>query len=62
MVAVENQEEAVDVQFRTLADEMPALYWMADAGGWIFWYNRRWHEYTGTSLAQMKGWGMAVGA
>ena len=46
-----------DAQFRTLADEMPALCWMAHADGGIFWYNRGWHEYTGTTLAQMKGWG-----
>src|SRR5215212_2412499 len=30
---------------------------MADAEGWIFWYNRRWYEYTGTTPAEMEGWG-----
>jgi PAS domain S-box-containing protein len=29
---------------------------MADSNGWIFWYNRRWFEYTGTTLEQMQGW------
>jgi PAS domain S-box-containing protein len=44
-------------RFRTLADNIPQLAWMADAGGSIFWYNHRWFEYTGTTLEQMEGWG-----
>jgi PAS domain S-box-containing protein len=30
---------------------------MADADGWIFWYNRKWYEYTGKTLAELEGWG-----
>ncbi len=44
-------------RFRTLADHMSQFAWMADAAGWIFWYNRRWFEYTGTTLEDMQGWG-----
>ena len=44
-------------QFRTMADALPQLAWMADAKGWIYWYNRRWYEYTGTTLEEMEGWG-----
>ncbi len=44
-------------QFEILADLMPTLCWMANADGWIFWYNRRWYEYTGTTPEQMQGWG-----
>ncbi len=44
-------------RFRTLADNISQFAWMADASGWIFWYNQRWHEYTGTTLAEMEGWG-----
>jgi PAS domain S-box-containing protein len=44
-------------RFRTLADNMSQLAWMADASGGIFWFNRRWFDYTGTTLAQMQGWG-----
>ena len=43
--------------FVALADNLPQLAWIADADGWIFWYNRRWHEYTGTTPAEMEGWG-----
>jgi PAS domain S-box-containing protein len=44
-------------QFRTLANNIPQLCWMANADGWIFWYNQRWYEYTGTTPEQMQGWG-----
>jgi PAS domain S-box-containing protein len=44
-------------QFRALANAIPQLCWMANADGWIFWYNQRWYEYTGTTPEQMKGWG-----
>lgn len=53
-------EEALresEQQFRTLADSIPQLAWMANPDGWIFWYNRRWYEYTGTTPEKMKGWG-----
>src|SRR3954453_14764463 len=43
--------------FISLAENLPQLAWIADASGWIFWYNRRWYEYTGTTPAEMKGWG-----
>jgi PAS domain S-box-containing protein len=46
-----------DAQFRTLANAIPQLCWMANADGWIFWYNERWYEYTGTKPEQMEGWG-----
>ncbi len=46
-----------EAQFRALADSIPQLAWMAEPDGNIFWYNRRWFEYTGTTLEQMAGWG-----
>ena len=48
---------ASEEQFRTMADSLPQLAWMADPQGWIYWYNRRWYEYTGTKLEEMEGWG-----
>ncbi len=44
-------------RFRTLADNMSQFAWMADENGWIFWYNQRWFDYTGTTLEEMQGWG-----
>mgnify|MGYP003574918642 CR=1 FL=1 len=54
---VEEQVRRNEEQLRTMADSIPQLAWMAEADGNIFWYNRRWFEYTGTNLEQMKGWG-----
>jgi PAS domain S-box-containing protein len=53
-------EEALrqsEERFRTLADNISQLAWTADATGWVTWYNRRWYEYTGTTLEEMRGWG-----
>ncbi len=44
-------------RLRTMVDAIPQLAWMANADGYIFWYNRRWYEYTGTTPEQMEGWG-----
>ena len=44
-------------QFRTLANSIVQLAWMANADGWVHWYNDRWYEYTGTTLEEMQGWG-----
>ena len=44
-------------RFRTMADNISQLAWMADEKGWIFWYNQRWFDYTGTTLKEMQGWG-----
>ncbi len=40
-----------------LANTIPQLAWMANADGWIHWYNNRWYDYTGTTPDQMEGWG-----
>lgn len=44
-------------QFQALANLLPELCWMADGNGYIFWYNEKWYEYTGTTPEQMEGWG-----
>jgi PAS domain S-box-containing protein len=44
-------------QFRTLADSIPQMAWMAESNGDLFWYNHRWYEYTGTTPERMMGWG-----
>jgi PAS domain S-box-containing protein len=41
--AVRQSEEL----FRTLANSIPQLAWMARPDGRIFWYNQRWYDYTG---------------
>src|SRR5262249_52794166 len=48
----EAELRASERQFHTLADSIPQLVWMAEAGGRVFWFNRHWHEYTGTAIGQ----------
>jgi PAS domain S-box-containing protein len=54
---VEEELRQSEGRFRTLADNMSQLAWMADENGSIFWYNQRWFEYTGTTLEEVQGWG-----
>jgi PAS domain S-box-containing protein len=44
-------------RFRTMADNISQLAWMADATGDIFWYNKRWFDFTGSTIEEMKGSG-----
>ncbi|SRR5579883_118942 len=46
-----------ELQFRTLADTIPNLAWMAYPDGHVFWYNHRWYEYTGCTPEALAGWG-----
>jgi len=54
--AEENIKES-EKQFRTFADSIQNLAWIANADGWIYWYNQRWYDYTGKTLEEMEGWG-----
>jgi diguanylate cyclase (GGDEF)-like protein/PAS domain S-box-containing protein len=42
--------------FRAMADSIPQMAWTARADGFIFWYNQRWYDFTGTTLEQTEGW------
>ena len=48
---------AQEARFRTLANAIPQLAWMADASGARYWFNDRWYDYTGTSFEEVQGWG-----
>jgi PAS domain S-box-containing protein len=54
---VERALEESEERFRTMANSMSQLAWIAKADGFIFWYNQRWYEYTGTTPEEMEGWG-----
>ena len=49
--------EATAFKFRALANSIAQLAWMADASGNTFWYNKRWFDYTGSTLEEAEGWG-----
>jgi PAS domain S-box-containing protein len=46
-------------QFRMLANNIPALCWMADQEGRPFWFNRRWCEFFGVEEAEA-AWNSSV--
>ncbi len=51
------RERLVTEHREALFDAMPQLGWVAEPNGAIGYYNRRWYEYTGTTAAEMLGWG-----
>ncbi len=51
------ERRRIEEQFQILADGIPTLCWMAEPDGHIYWYNKRWYGYTGTTLEEMQGWG-----
>lgn len=55
-IAKEKIEENEE-RFQTLANSIQNLAWMANGDGWLFWYNQRWYDYTGTTFEDMMGWG-----
>ncbi len=56
-VEAERVVRANEERFRTLANSIPQLAWMARPDGHIFWYNQRWYDYTGTTFSEVEGWG-----
>ena len=44
-------------EFRLLVESIPNLAWIARHDGYIYWFNQRWYQYTGTTAADMQGWG-----
>ena len=57
-VAERTQElQESESQFRSLANSIPQLAWMAHADSSVFWYNQRWYDYTGTTVDQVRGAG-----
>ncbi|MDX2201833.1 MAG: PAS domain S-box protein [Hyphomicrobiaceae bacterium] len=57
MRRIQEQLQLRERQFRALADNMAQLAWMADGKGNVFWFNQRWFDYTGTTHADVAGWG-----
>src|SRR5450755_480510 len=54
--ATSRELKASEEQLRTFADTLPILAWYANPDGHIPWYNRRWYDYTGTTLDEQEGW------
>ena len=46
-----------EARFRTLADSLPVMVWVADPEGRCTWFNKTWLDYTGRTLDQEIGYG-----
>ena len=58
-VAEQSPLSVAGQELSALADNLPNPAWIAYADGYIFWYNRKWYDYTGTEPVDMEGWGWA---
>lgn len=56
-IAMRDTLARTEARFHLLADNIAQLAWIAEADGEIHWYNKRWFDYTGTTLEEMRGWG-----
>jgi PAS domain S-box-containing protein len=49
-----------DDRYRTMIDAIPAMAWSSLPDGSVEFANRRWHDYTGISAEELRGWGWKV--
>jgi PAS domain S-box-containing protein len=49
-----------DDRCRTMVDAIPAMAWSSLPDGSVEFANRRWHDYTGLSAEELRGWGWKV--
>src|SRR5262245_52095501 len=57
LAASEHALRESEARFRELADNISQFAWTADTEGRRNWYNKRWYEYSGTTLEEMQGFG-----
>ena len=57
LIASETALRESEARFRELADNMSQFAWSADPTGSRYWYNKRWHDYAGTTPEEMHGFG-----
>jgi PAS domain S-box-containing protein len=55
--AARARAEASERGLQTFIDNLPELAFTARPDGHVDYYNKRWHEYTGTTFEEMQGWG-----
>jgi PAS domain S-box-containing protein len=49
--------DTTDSLLLEMLDNLPNLTWMAKPDGYVYWYNKRWYEYTRTKPEDVEGWG-----
>ncbi|NJR26454.1 MAG: PAS domain S-box protein [Richelia sp. CSU_2_1] len=55
--AARHQAQASEQLYRVLAETIPQIVWTALPDGGVDYFNQRWFEYTGLTLAETQGWG-----
>ncbi|WP_224409847.1 ATP-binding protein [Oscillatoria salina] len=53
----ESVANEMETYFRAIANLVPDLLWCNDLKGNTFWYNQRWLDYTGQTMAEAQGYG-----
>src|SRR5690606_16031967 len=56
-ILTERAQKDSEARLQTLADNIAQFAWIADETGRVFWYNKRWFDYTGASFAEVNGHG-----
>lgn len=57
VVDTASKSDGAENSLRRVIDTIPALAWCARPDGSMEFLNRQWHDYTGLSPAETKGWG-----
>lgn len=45
------------VNYKKIINNLPVMSWLSRPDGFIFSYNQRWFDYTGTTEKEVEGWG-----
>lgn len=56
-ILAERAQKDSEARLQTLADNIAQFAWIADATGHVFWYNKRWFDYTGARFEDVQGHG-----
>lgn len=53
----EDELRTQEALFRTLANSIPQMTWIANGRGRRVWYNERWYEFTGMTFVELRDFG-----
>lgn len=56
-ILAERAQRDSEARLRTLADNIAQFAWIADETGHVFWFNKRWFDYTGADFEDVEGRG-----
>ncbi|MCU7494606.1 MAG: PAS domain S-box protein [Ignavibacteria bacterium] len=53
---IEENLRQSEESFRLLTESLPQIIWSTSPDGYLYYYNKRWTEFTGLSLEESLGW------